>query len=129
MTAGMFCAGASFVMVAVLQGWLDAGARPSVLWQLGPYVALTLGEVLISVTGLEFAYSQAPAAMKGTIMSLWLLATAAGNLVVAILAKLDLFAGEPAKLLLFYAALVSVAGVALGLVARRYVVVDHFRRA
>ena len=30
---------------------------------------LTLGEVLVSATGLEFAYSQAPPAMKGAIMA------------------------------------------------------------
>ena len=59
------------------------------LWQLAPYVALTLGEVLVSVTGLEFAYSQAPPSMKGAIQSFWLLTTFAGNLVVAVLARLN----------------------------------------
>ena len=97
----MFLAGLSFVIVALIQMRLDAGPQPSVLWQLAPYVALTLGEVLVSVTGLEFAYSQAPPSMKGTIQSFWLLTTFAGNLVVAVMARLNVFTGASA--LLFYA--------------------------
>ena len=34
---------------------------------------LTFGEVLVSATALEFAYSQAPQAMKGVIMAFWYL--------------------------------------------------------
>ena len=41
----------------------------SITWQMLPYALLTLGEVLVSATGLEFAYSQAPPAMKGAIMA------------------------------------------------------------
>jgi POT family proton-dependent oligopeptide transporter len=125
MTIGMFCAAASFVMVAVFETWIAGGAKPTVLWQLAPYLALTTAEVLVSVTGLEFAYSQAPPAMKGTIMSFWQVTNAIGNLVVAIVAKLNVFTG--AASFLFYAALISVAGIALGFTARSYVVVDYYR--
>ncbi len=45
-----------------------------------PYALLTLGEVLVSATGLEFAYSQAPPAMKGAIMAFWNLSVTVGNL-------------------------------------------------
>jgi len=124
MTIGMFCAAASFVMVAVFENWIAGGAKPSVLWQLA-YLALTTAEVLVSVTGLEFAYSQAPPAMKGTIMSFWQVTNAIGNLVVAIVAKLNVFTG--AASFLFYAALITVAGIALGFTARSYVVVDYYR--
>ena len=127
MVAGMFMAGLSFVMVALIQMALDRGARISVLWQLGPYVALTIGEVLVSITGLEFAYTQAPREMKGTIMSLWLLTTAAGNLVVAVVAGLNVFSG--AASFLFYATLVSLAGVGLAFAGRRHVGVEYFREA
>ncbi len=129
MTIGMFFAAFSFVMVAMIQASLDGGSKLSVLWQTAPYVALTLGEVLVSTTGLEFAYSQAPREMKGTIASFWALTTAAGNLVVAIVSKANVFEGSPVRSLLFYAALVSLAGVAMGLIARRTVTVDYFRKA
>ena len=125
MTVGMFMAGLSFVLVALIQIGLDRGLRLSVAWQLVPYVALTIGEVLVSVTGLEFAYSQAPREMKGTIMSFWLLTTAAGNFVVAVVARLNVFSG--AASFLFYAALVSLAGVGIGLVGRKHVSSDFFR--
>jgi POT family proton-dependent oligopeptide transporter len=43
----------------------------TITWQVLPYVLLTLGEVLVATTGLEFAYSQAPLSMKGAIMAFW----------------------------------------------------------
>ena len=49
-----------------------------------PYALLTLGEVLVSATGLEFAYSQAPLAMKGVIMAFWSLSVTIGNLWVLV---------------------------------------------
>jgi POT family proton-dependent oligopeptide transporter len=127
MTIGMFIAGLSFVMVALIEVQLDAGAALSVLWQLFPYIALTLGEVLVSTTGLEFAYTQAPREMKGVIQSFWLLTVSAGNLVVAVVAKINVFTG--AQSLLFYAMLVTLAGVGLGLVSRGYVFRQYFREA
>jgi POT family proton-dependent oligopeptide transporter len=126
MVLGMFLAGLSFVFIALIQMQLDAGHKPSVMWQIGPYVLLTLGEVLVSVTGLEFAYSQAPTSMKSAIQSFWLLTTFAGNLVVAVLARLKLFSGTSA--LLFYAAVVAAAGIGLALVARHHVDRPYFRR-
>ena len=49
--------------------------------QLVAYFVLTLSEVLVSVTGLEFSYTQAPPAMKSMVMAFYLSAVAAGNLV------------------------------------------------
>ena len=61
-------------------------------------------------------------------MSLWTLTIAVGNLVVALLAaRLNVFSG--ASSFLFYAALVSVAGLGLGLVARRHVSSEFFRES
>jgi len=58
--------------------------RDSILWQVLPYVLLTLGEVLVSATGLEFAYSQAPAKLKGVLMSFFNLSVTVGNLWVLV---------------------------------------------
>jgi POT family proton-dependent oligopeptide transporter len=127
MTLGMFLAALSFVMVAAIQWTLDRGEKLSVLWQLAPYVALTMGEVLVSVTSLEFAYREAPRQMKGVIMSFWLLAVTAGNLAVVVVARLNVFTG--AASFLFYAFLVILAGIGLALTARRHVSVEFFREA
>jgi POT family proton-dependent oligopeptide transporter len=127
MVLGMFLAGLSFVAVALIQLRLEQGHQPSVLWQLIPYVLLTLGEVLLSVTGLEFAYAQAPPSMKSVIQSFWNLTTFAGNFVVALMAKLNVFTGTSS--FLFYAAMVGAAGVGLALVARHHVDRTYFRQA
>lgn len=38
---------------------------------------------MVSITGLEFSYTQAPRTMKSVVMALWLLAVALGNFFVA----------------------------------------------
>jgi POT family proton-dependent oligopeptide transporter len=114
MTAGMFLAAASFLLVAGLQRWIDA-APPhtvSVLWQVIPYFVITTAEVLVSVTGLEFAYTQAPRAMKSTIMGLWLLCVTVGNLLVAFLSG---FSGLP--LVTFFAVFAGLMAVAAAIFA------------
>ncbi len=57
---------------------------PSIAWQLLAYVILTAGEVLVSITCLEFSYSQSPKQMKSFVMSLFLLSVSAGNLFTAL---------------------------------------------
>lgn len=82
MSFGMALAAISYVIVAWLQGRLEGGEQVSILWQLLPYMVLTMAEVLISTTGLEFAFTQAPQAMKSTITGYWQLTVAVGNLLV-----------------------------------------------
>ncbi|MSP25035.1 MAG: MFS transporter [Myxococcales bacterium] len=89
MTVGMFLASVSFVAVAFVQQRID-GAPPNTVtiwWQVLPYVLITVAEVLVSITGLEFAYTQAPRRMKSTIMGLWLLAVATGNILTGLVAQ------------------------------------------
>jgi proton-dependent oligopeptide transporter, POT family len=88
MSLGMFLAALSYVVVAMLQARLEAGASLSVAWQTLPYIVLTTAEVLVSTTGLEFAFTQAAPEMKSTIMSFWLLTVAFGNLLVTAITKL-----------------------------------------
>lgn len=83
MGTGLFLAAVSFAMVAVIEQRVAGGEKLSVLWQTVPYIVLTAGEVLVSNTGLEFAFREAPASMRSTLMSFWLLTTALGNLAIA----------------------------------------------
>src|SRR5947199_3157565 len=76
---GLFLTGLSFVVIVWIQGQIDAGLKPSVNWQLLGYIILTLGEAMVSITGLEFSYTQAPNSMKSSIMALWLLTVATGE--------------------------------------------------
>src|SRR6266581_2379835 len=76
---GLFLTSLSFVVIVWIQGQIDLGLKPGVNWQLLAYVILTLGEAMVSITGLEFSYTQAPNSMKSSVMALWLLAVSAGN--------------------------------------------------
>ena len=79
MGSGMVLAALAFLISGWLQKRIEGGEQLSILWQLLPYFVMTAGEVLISATGLEFAFSVAPARLKSTIMSFWLLTVAVGN--------------------------------------------------
>ncbi|MFO0963321.1 MAG: POT family MFS transporter [Phycisphaerales bacterium] len=57
---------------------------PSIAWQILAYVVLTAAEVLVSITCLEFSYTQAPPQMKSFVMSLYLLSVSAGNVLTAL---------------------------------------------
>jgi POT family proton-dependent oligopeptide transporter len=88
MSYGMFLGAASFLVVALLQARLETGAQLSVLWQTVPYLILTAAEVLVSTTGLEFAFREAAPEMKSIIMSFWFLTIAFGDLLVVAVTKL-----------------------------------------
>jgi dipeptide/tripeptide permease len=87
MVAGMVLSALAFLLSGLLQIAMDqAGATTlSMLWQIPQIMAITAGEILFSITGLEFAYSQAPDSMKSVVQAAWLFTVAAGNLVTVIL--------------------------------------------
>lgn len=81
---GLFLTVAAFAVPWWLQVQIDAGAKPSVGWQILAYVLITAAEMMVSVTCLEFFYTQAPKRMKSVVMSIDLLAVAIGNLFTAL---------------------------------------------
>lgn len=91
MTIGMFLAAVAFGAAALLQQRIEAAGpgQVHVLWQVAQYLIMTTSEVLVSVTGLEFAYTQAPRSMKSTIMGFWLLGVTFGNVLVAFLSPMQ----------------------------------------
>ena len=77
---GLFVAAAGFALIAMAQELIDRGQTPSIAWQLWAYVLLTSAEIMISITGLEFSYTQAPKTMKSVVMAVWLFSVSLGNL-------------------------------------------------
>jgi proton-dependent oligopeptide transporter, POT family len=80
---GLFLTAASYLVIWHIQQMIDAGGKPNVNWQFLAYIILTLGETMVSITGLEFSYTQAPNKMKSAVMALWLFTVSMGNLFTA----------------------------------------------
>ena len=76
---GLFLTVPSFLIIGYLQTQIDLGFRPSIAWQILAYAILTAAEVLISITCLEFSYTQAPNNIKSLIMGFFMLSIAVGN--------------------------------------------------
>ncbi|WP_434381413.1 POT family MFS transporter [Melittangium boletus] len=125
MPLGLAVGAFSYAIAGYFQVVLERGAVLNIAWQLLPYVVLTLAEILVSTTGLEFAYTQAPREMKGIVQSLWLLTSTLANVAVAIATTLNVFTG--AGQFFFYGGLALVAAVGMGLMARRYQVRDYYQ--
>ena len=137
---GIVFSGVAWIAAAVLQLWIDGGDQVALAWQSLPYLLLTFGEVLVSATALEFAYSQAPHAMKGVIMAFWYLTSTFGSLWVlltnfgvrneAVLGRIaDSGLSENAFLMVFFAGFAFVAALAFAAYARRYPMQDNYRTA
>ncbi len=137
---GIAFSGVAWILAGMLQLWMDGGDPVSLAWQIAPYALLTFGEVLVSATALEFAYSQATQAMKGVIMAFWYLTSTFGGLwvlltnagvrndtVTAHIASTGL--SENAFLMFFFAGFAFVAALAFALYARRYPMQDNYRAA
>lgn len=116
MTVGMVLAAFSFVICGWLQSSVDASIASgsptlSVWWMALPYFVLTVGEVLFSATGLEFAFSQAPASMRSTITSLWNLTTTVGNFLVVLVVAVTVNYTAADRFYLFAGLMLAVAVV------------------
>jgi proton-dependent oligopeptide transporter, POT family len=100
--AGFVLTALSFVMIALIQTQIDAieaqcaangtlykdlaaTMKPNISLQIYAFIILTAGEVLVSITCLEYAYTQAPPSMKSTIMASYLLTVTIGNVLVSVI--------------------------------------------
>ncbi len=122
---GMFLAGVSFAILAVAESLILAGATPSILWQFWAYVILTAGEVMVSITGLEFSYTQAPNSMKSIVMGLWFLSVSLGNGITALVNQFIVnpdgtYKFDNTEYFWFFAILMFATAVLFVFVAMRY---------
>ena len=76
---GLLLTGPAFAIVAWTQMRIDSGETPHLVWQLSAYALMTAAEVMVSITALEFCYTQAPKRMKSLLMSVFLLSITLGN--------------------------------------------------
>lgn len=98
----------------------------SMLWQIPQYVIITSAEIMFSITGLEFSYSESPPSLKSVISSLWLLTDSLGNIIVLIISGFKM--ANAAHEMFFYSGLMSVVMLFFIFLANRYTYVDRLRR-
>jgi POT family proton-dependent oligopeptide transporter len=78
---GLFVTAGSFLVPIWIETQIQQGGRPSIGWQFVAYIFLTAAEIMVSVTALEFAYTQAPNKMKSLIQAINLLSISLGNFI------------------------------------------------
>lgn len=122
---GLFVGAMPFTVSAFLEHRIAAGEAPSIGWMFLGYVLLTSGEILVSITCLEFSYTQAPKKMKSFIMSVFLLSISLGNTFTAIVNAVIENDDGTRKLagssyFWFFTIVILVTAVIFIFVARRY---------
>lgn len=85
MGAGMVVAALAVLIIGGVQQRVDAGAQPSAWWQVLAYCVLVSGVITVAITGLEYAYTHAPRALKSLTTALWVLTIAAANFGLSLL--------------------------------------------
>ena len=122
---GLFLAVPSFIIIGWLQSQIDSGLSPSIAWQVFAYAILTASEVFVSITCLEFSYTQAPKTMKSFIMGLFLMSVAVGNTFTALVSAF--IVNDDGSLMLtgadyfyFYAKLMFVTAILFLFIVKYY---------
>jgi POT family proton-dependent oligopeptide transporter len=113
---GFFIAVPAFLIPAWVENQIVMGQTPNIVWQLLSYVFLTAAEVMVSITCIEFSYTQAPKKMKSFVMAGFMLSVSLGNVFTALVNVLIQNADGSSKLVgaeyfLFFAAAMLLAAV------------------
>ena len=117
---GFFVAIIAFAIPMWIETRITAGATPSILWQALAYVFMTAAEVMISITCLEFSYTQAPKSMKSFIMGLFLASVALGNLFTALVNQFGADKLTKIQYYGFFTACITITAILFLLVVKFY---------
>ena len=82
---GFFLTFISFLIITIIQFWIDIGIKVNIGWQILAYAILTSGEIFVSITCLEISYTQAPKKFKSITVSVFLLSIAIGNIYTSLI--------------------------------------------
>lgn len=132
---GFFLASASMIYAAIVQHLIytsgpcyeyplecDGGETPNrvhIAVQVPAYVFIGLSEIFASITGLEYAFTKAPASMKSLVMSIFLLQNAFGSALGIALSPTS----QNPKLVIMYSSIAAatlVAGLAFWFCFNKY---------
>ncbi|XP_065886891.1 solute carrier family 15 member 1-like [Dysidea avara] len=91
----------------------------SIALQAPMYVLITAGEIMFSITGLEFAYSQAPASMKSICQAGWLLTVCVGNIIDAAVTQSQIIENQAGEFF-FFASLIVLMAIIFAIMSMFY---------
>jgi POT family proton-dependent oligopeptide transporter len=122
---GLFVTVVSFLITGWVEMEVSAGRAPSIGWHALAYVVMTAAEIMVSITALEFSYTQAPPKLKSFVMALYFLSVSAGNLFTSLVNTYNLREDktrylEGADYYWFFAGLMFVAACLFTVVAKFY---------
>lgn len=129
---GLFLTVVAFLIPAWIEHRIAMGEVPSIGWQVLAYVVITAAEVMVSITCLEFSYTQSPNKMKSFIMAIYLLCISLGN---AFTSAVNYFIQNEdgsvslsgADYYLFFAGLMFVVSLGFVFVSRYYKEVSYIQ--
>lgn len=81
---GLFVTALSFLVSGWIDMQMEAGNTVHVTWQCLAYLIITTGEVMVSITALEFAYTQSPSAIKSLVMAMFYFSVTLGNAITIV---------------------------------------------
>jgi proton-dependent oligopeptide transporter, POT family len=84
----VFSALSVFVMIAAVMAGNNGSEKVSVLWLLGSYGVITIGELLLSPMGLSIVSKLSPVRITSLMMGGWFLSTSIGNKLSGVLASM-----------------------------------------
>ena len=110
---GLFISGLSaLVMVAAVYACNNGIEKASVLWLIGSYGVITIGELCLSPMGLSIVSKLSPVRITSLMMGGWFLATSIGNKLSGVLATMwDRYDHKANFFLLNFILLIIAAGV------------------
>jgi hypothetical protein len=131
--------GAVYVVSVVYHGDNNANAsnyqigfheitKPSsvhILLLLPQYIIMSMGEIMFSITIMDFSYAEGPPSMKSVMQSAWLLTVAVGNVIDVIIISVKFFDKQSYEFFLF-AGLMFVDMLIFSYMAYTYVPADRF---
>jgi POT family proton-dependent oligopeptide transporter len=122
---GLFMTACAFVVSVWIGGRITAGLRPSVGWLILAHTILAASEIMVSITCLEFSYTQAPKKIKSFVMAVFFLSVSLGNAFTSLLNWFIKNEDGTSKLpgasyFGFYVILMTVTAVIFIFIARRY---------
>lgn len=119
---GFVCSSVAFVIAAIVE-WKVESYLIHVLWLLPQYFLIAVSDILVWISLLNFAYTQAPDTMKSVIASFMYIMVAGGDLIVTVVSGTNFLDSQMHEYLM-YSCLMVINTILFAFLAKSYKYVD-----